>query len=123
MKQTREEKAAAARARMAELAGKFIERSATDIAAMRENLSKLESGDSQRLAEIRHLAHRMVGTGATLGFESLSDHALRIEQLAESCGAGACDDITRARIAAAIEALDTEYQRQRDRGTSGLLPL
>lgn len=110
MNQTREEKAAAAKARMAELAAKFRERTATDITTMRDALKKIGS-DRQALPEIRHLAHRMVGTGATLGFDALSERALRIEQLAESCGDG-IDETTRVKIAAAIEALDAEYRRE-----------
>lgn len=112
MNRTREEKIAAARSRMAELAEKFLERTAGEIATMRADLVKLESDDGQALAEIRHLAHRMAGTGATLGFESLSDRAQRIEQLAESCVAGRCDEITRLKIGAAVETLDAEYRRR-----------
>jgi hypothetical protein len=46
---------------------------------------KAHAGDANALAEIRHLAHRMAGTGATLGFETLGARAAGIaEQLTEA---------------------------------------
>jgi chemotaxis protein histidine kinase CheA len=103
---TREQKMAAARSRMAELAAKFLERTAGDIASMRDGLDKLSSGDATALADIRHLAHRMVGTGATLGFESLAECAHRIEQLAEGCAPGSLPDQgTREQLAGALDRL------------------
>lgn len=111
---TREQKMDAARARMAELAAKFLDRTEGDIASMRESLGRLGSGETAALGDIRHLAHRMVGTGATLGFESLSERAHRIEMLAESCPPGAPPDQSlRERLTEALDALDTEFRRQR----------
>jgi len=112
MNQAREDKAAAARARMAELAAKFIERSVRDLEAMRHGLAKLDAGQIEALLDIRHLAHRMCGTGATLGFEHLSDCAARIERLTESRPAGALPDAAaRAQIGAGIEAFGVELAR------------
>jgi HPt (histidine-containing phosphotransfer) domain-containing protein len=111
---TREQKSEAARNRMAELAAKFMNRTQDDIAAMRSAHAALERGVADPLAEIRHLAHRMVGTGATLGFESLSDRAARIEALAESCVAGSLpDERLRAELAVAIDVLESELHRLR----------
>jgi len=110
---TREQKMDAARARMAELARKFLDRTDGDIASMRSGIGRMAS-DTNALADIRHLAHRMVGTGATLGFESLSGFAHEIEKLAESCAPGVLpDDSTRRQIADAVNALDTEFRKQR----------
>lgn len=111
---TREQKMAAARSRMAELAAKFLDRTATDIAAMREGLGKLSSGDAAGAAGIRHLAHRMVGTGATLGFDSLAECAHRIEQLAEEYAPDSSPAAgTRDKLARALDLLDTELRRLR----------
>jgi chemotaxis protein histidine kinase CheA len=111
---TRDQKLAAARSRMAELAAKFLERTAGDIASMRARLEQMSSGDAAALADIRHLAHRMVGTGATLGFESLSDSAHRIEQLAENCAAGSLpEEATREQLADAIDRLGAVFAEQR----------
>jgi HPt (histidine-containing phosphotransfer) domain-containing protein len=106
-----EQKRAAVNSRLAELAAKFLERSTADVTALRTGLGQLASGDATALGEVRHLAHRMVGTGATLGFESLSQRAWHLEQLTESCPAGALpDEALRASLAAALEALNDELR-------------
>ena len=105
---SREEKAAAAKSRMAELAAKFVHRTRGDIATMREGLSRLAAGETGALGDIRHLAHRMVGTGATMGFDSISEHAHVIEQLTESCAPGVTPDAgLRAEIETALGALES----------------
>jgi chemotaxis protein histidine kinase CheA len=111
---TREQKMEAARVRMAELAAKFLERSDADIQSMRAGLARLASGDAAALGEVRHLAHRMAGTGATLGFEPLSELARRLEQLADGCEDGAIpDESARSGLAGAVDALAGELVRQR----------
>ena len=108
------ERAEAAQARLAELANKFLDRTAADIATMRRDLARVAQAEPGALGDIRHLAHRMVGTGATLGFESLSNSARRIEVLAESCPPEATpDDDLRTQLADALAALDAELQRLR----------
>jgi HPt (histidine-containing phosphotransfer) domain-containing protein len=106
MNETREERIAAAKARMAELATKFLDRTAGEIETMRTRLAQA-SEDSAALAEIRNLAHRACGTGATLGFESLSEYAHRIEALAAAQPPG-----TPAEISHAIDEMARELARQ-----------
>jgi len=106
MNETREERVAAAKARMAELAEKFLVRTAGEIETMRTRLAQAND-DSAALAEIRNLAHRACGTGATLGFESLSEFAHRVESLAASQPPG-----SQAEIARAIDELARELARQ-----------
>lgn len=114
MNQTREEKVVAARTRMAELATKFVDRSAGDLDSMRASLVKLTAGDVAALQEIRHLAHRMCGTGATLGFEGLSDCAARIERLADAQGACAMPGAAAlTQLGVGIDALGAELERLR----------
>jgi HPt (histidine-containing phosphotransfer) domain-containing protein len=109
MSEIREQKLAAARTRMAELAAKFIERTRADLRAMRRDLAKLEAGDLAALAEIRHLAHRMAGTGATLGFEALGERAARTEASIDSLPGGTSPDAqTIERLAADIAALESQ---------------
>jgi chemotaxis protein histidine kinase CheA len=109
MSQTREDKAAAARVRMAELAAKFLERSRHDLEVMRGAVAKLNAGESDALRDIYELAHRMCGTGATLGFETLGEHAARVEHLAEPGPAGTLPDQGALMLlAAGIEALAAE---------------
>jgi len=103
---TREERVAAAKARMVELAEKFLVRTQAEIDTMRARLAHV-GDDAAALAEIRNLAHRACGTGATLGFESLSDCAHRIETLAATQPPAPIDE-----IGSAIEALAQELARQ-----------
>jgi HPt (histidine-containing phosphotransfer) domain-containing protein len=112
MTEAREAKVVAAKTRMAELAAKFIERSLRELAVMRDGLVRLHAGESAALDDVRHLAHRMCGTGATLGFEALGDGAARIERLAEPCPAGALPDAAAlTQLGAGIEVLAVELAR------------
>jgi len=109
MNETREQKMAAARARMAELAAKFIERTRGDLRTMRSDLEKAGAGDVAALAAIRHLAHRMAGTGATLGFEALGERAGRTEAMIDSLPGGSPPDAaTIERLTAEIGALESQ---------------
>jgi chemotaxis protein histidine kinase CheA len=110
---TREQKLEFSRVRMAELATRFLARTDADIVAMRAALARLDKGDAEGLGEIRHLAHRMVGTGATLGFAPLSGCAQMVERIVEDCQPGQVpDESVRLNLAAAIEALVSEFSRQ-----------
>ena len=110
----REAKLDAARSRLAELAVKFLTRTEGDIATMRAGLARLSAGEAQALGEIRHLAHRMVGTGATMGFETLSGRALVIERLTEACTPGTLpDEQGRAELALALDTLSAELHKLR----------
>jgi chemotaxis protein histidine kinase CheA len=109
---SRDDRVAAAKARMAELAGKFLDRTAQDIATMRAGLARLAQGEVAAVGDVRQLAHRMVGTGATLGFESLSERAYDIESLTDRCPDGALpDETTRSSLAGFVDALDAEFRR------------
>lgn len=107
----RAEKVAAARTRMAELSAKFIDRTRGELAKMRDALARARTGDLAALGEIRHFAHRMSGTGATLGFEMLSDRAHVIEVFLDALPAGAAPDVgSLARLESDIGALDVELR-------------
>jgi HPt (histidine-containing phosphotransfer) domain-containing protein len=109
------EKVTAAQTRLMELAAKFLDRSEGDLASMRHDLGRVVSDDAAAsIGNIRHLAHRMIGTGATLGFDSLSNSARRLETLAETCPAGHMpDELLRAKLASELDALGAELQRLR----------
>ena len=98
--------AAAVKARLKELAQKFLVRTGEDLQQMREGLARLEAGDLAGLEEIRQLAHRACGTGGTLGFISLSDAASDIERLIDNSPAGTTPgEAELAQLAAGIERL------------------
>jgi hypothetical protein len=109
-KQRRAEKIAAARARMAELASKFVVRTGTELVTLRAALVR---GGRESFEEIGYLAHRMAGTGATLGFDALADHALRIEVIADERQAGPLDDATRTEIETEVAAIEAELKKLR----------
>jgi len=111
MTSTPEERVAAARARMGELAAKFTERTRGEIEVMRSRLAAFGAGDTAALADIRNLAHRICGTGATLGFESLADRAHEIEKLTATLQrGGAPDSRATTELANAIERLAQEIR-------------
>jgi HPt (histidine-containing phosphotransfer) domain-containing protein len=72
------------RIRIDQLAGQFLLRCSRDMVSSREAVARLHTGDANALQELEHLAHRICGTGASLGFESLSACASAIERLAEA---------------------------------------
>jgi chemotaxis protein histidine kinase CheA len=117
MNPSREERVAAARARMAELREKFVERTRGELATMRAGMAALEAGDASALDDLLQLSHRMTGTGATLGFDALSAHAHQVERLAEAHAPGTLPDAdARSRLRAAIDALAAELARTRSAG-------
>jgi HPt (histidine-containing phosphotransfer) domain-containing protein len=72
------------RERIKQLAEQFLQRCLRDLAFSRELVTRLRTGDAHAFKELEHLAHRMCGTGASLGFESVSADAATIERLAEA---------------------------------------
>jgi chemotaxis protein histidine kinase CheA len=109
---TSEERVAAARARMAELKEKFIERTQGELQTLRSSFATLEAGDSSALDTIVQFAHRITGTGATLGLDALSDRAQEIEKLGETLAPGSRPDAEMlGRLGAAIGALAAELDR------------
>ena len=99
---------------MTELAEKFIERTSGELESLRALITRLNAGDLQVLEDIRHLSHRIFGTGATLGFETLADCAYRVEQLSASIGP-APDSAAVLQLATAVDALEVELGRLKGR--------
>jgi len=78
------DKQAAMRDKIAVLAQRFLQRCAGDMATGREILDKLKGGNAGAFKDMEQLAHRIVGTGSSLGFQSLSTHAVSVERFAEA---------------------------------------
>ena len=109
---TPEERVVAARARMAELKEKFIQRTERELQTLRSSLAALAAGDRAALDTIVQLAHRITGTGATLGLDALSDRAQEIEKLGEEQRPGSPPDAaTLSQLDAAIGAFAAELDR------------
>ncbi len=84
-------------AKLKELGARFTERNVGDLAALDRCLERLREGAREALSEIESIAHRISGTGATLGFPAISTAAETLERLAESPDA----DVSRLSIALA----------------------
>jgi len=105
------------RERIKLLAGQFLQRCSRDVASLRALLAGMSNSDAKvfdtnALKELEHLAHRICGTGASLGFESLSTCAVAIERLAEGqAGLAAADQKVVRRLVEYIAALEIEVDR------------
>lgn len=77
-------KQAAIRDKIAVLAERFLQRCADDMATGRKLLDELKSGNAGAFKDLEQLAHRIVGTGSSLGLHSLSAHAVSVERFAET---------------------------------------
>src|ERR1700710_1150029 len=63
-----------------ELGDRFIRRSLVDVRHILDNLQvEAVLSQPQTMADLYALAHRLVGTAATLGFHELSDQAAELE--------------------------------------------
>ncbi len=75
------------KAQMAELGGKFIERTHGEVVQMHALIGQLGDGQQQALEQLLYLSHRIHGAGATFGFDAVSEHAAQIERLVEAMAA------------------------------------
>lgn len=66
----------------ASLATKFLVRTRDELATLPRLIAQCQTGARGALAEIEYLMHRIRGTGATLGFDQLSECAGSLEQAA-----------------------------------------
>ena len=102
----RADRLAAAQARLQELSARFVARSRNEVVDIRGAIARVRAGDASGLGVIQHLAHRMAGTGATLGLDALSHHAYELERLAEAQNATLPDAAVLARMDVLISALE-----------------
>jgi len=104
------------REQMKLLAGKFLKRCSGDLVTLRALVTPMGNNvkvfDAGVFKELEHLAHRICGTGASLGFESLSTCAAAIERLAEGqAGAVAVDKEVVRLLMECVVALEHEVDR------------
>ena len=65
--------------KIADIGGRYIQRTAGEIAGLRDMIAKVRAGDAAASKEIEHLAHKIYGSGAMFGFEAVSDQARVLE--------------------------------------------
>jgi HPt (histidine-containing phosphotransfer) domain-containing protein len=105
------------RERIKQLAGAFLQRCSRDVVSLRALLARLGNGDANVFdadvfRELEHLAHRICGTGASLGFEFLSTRAAAIERLAEGqAGSVTADQNVVQLLVEYVAALEIEVDR------------
>jgi HPt (histidine-containing phosphotransfer) domain-containing protein len=71
------------RLHMTQLAGKFLQRAATEAALLHEMIERAHCADAVAIDQLEHLAHKLHGSGMTFGFAAVGGCAAEIEHLIE----------------------------------------
>jgi CheY-like chemotaxis protein len=104
-----------------QLGKKFLERTKDEAVSMRKLIERAYQGDSTVMSQLRHLGHKINGTGTTLGFDSVSGCGREIEHLIEEravggrLGEGAVDSALLKRLTECTERLALEVEAATDR--------
>jgi chemotaxis protein histidine kinase CheA len=70
------------RAKMVQIAGRYLARVTREIVQLRTLVGTAASGNLDVVREIESLTHRMHGSGAMLHFDEISGHAGELERMA-----------------------------------------
>jgi HPt (histidine-containing phosphotransfer) domain-containing protein len=65
--------------KIADIAGRYIQRTAGELAGLRDLIGKVRTGNAAALKDIEQLAHRIYGSGSMFGFEAVSEQARALE--------------------------------------------
>jgi HPt (histidine-containing phosphotransfer) domain-containing protein len=65
--------------KIADIAGRYIKRTAGELAGLRDLIAKVRTGDIGAVKDIEQLAHKIYGSGSMFGFEAVSEQARRLE--------------------------------------------
>lgn len=69
--------------KIADIGGRYIQRTAGEIAGLRDLIGKARAGSTAALKDVEHLAHKIYGSGAMFGFEAVSERAHELELAAK----------------------------------------
>ena len=69
--------------KIADIAGRYIQRTAGELARLRELIAKVRAGNGAAVKEIEQLAHKIYGSGSMFGFEAVSEQARELELVAK----------------------------------------
>jgi HPt (histidine-containing phosphotransfer) domain-containing protein len=69
--------------KIADIAGRYIQRTASEIGGLRDLIARVRAGDSAATKEVEQLAHKIYGSGSMFGFEAVSDQARALELAAK----------------------------------------
>jgi HPt (histidine-containing phosphotransfer) domain-containing protein len=97
--------------KIADIGRRYIQRTAGEIAGLRDLIAKVRGGDAAALKDIEHLAHKIYGSGAMFGFEPVSEQARELELAAKDVTdprmldkLQAHADVLEQRVSAALDA-------------------
>lgn len=69
--------------KIADIANRYIQRTAGELAGLRELLEKVRGGNAAAVKDIEHLAHKIYGSGSMFGFDAVSEQARSLELTAK----------------------------------------
>ncbi len=92
--------------KIADIAGRYIQRTAGEIGGLRELIGKVREGNAAAVKDIEHLAHKIYGSGSMFGFEAVSDQARALELAAKD----ADDPGLVAKLQSHADALEVQVQ-------------
>lgn len=70
--------------KIADIAGRYIQRTAGELGGLRELIAKVQAGNTAAAKEIEQLAHKIYGSGSMFGFEAVSEQARELELVAKN---------------------------------------
>jgi HPt (histidine-containing phosphotransfer) domain-containing protein len=65
--------------KISDIGARYIQRTAGELAGLRELIAKVRAGDTTVVKDIEHLAHKIYGSGSMFGFEAVSEQARELE--------------------------------------------
>jgi HPt (histidine-containing phosphotransfer) domain-containing protein len=69
--------------KIADIGSRYIQRTAGEIAGLRELIARVRDGNVAAIKDIEHLAHKIYGSGSMFGFDAVSDQARALELAAK----------------------------------------
>jgi chemotaxis protein histidine kinase CheA len=98
---------------MRTLGARLIERTRGEIVTMRKQAEHLRAGDREVAMKFRHWAHRLHGTGASLGMAPISHRGGQMERLlVEALGSeGALDARTGEAVLEHVDRLEEDLKK------------
>jgi HPt (histidine-containing phosphotransfer) domain-containing protein len=69
--------------KIADIGGRYIQRTAGELAGLRDLIAKVRAGSAGACKDIEHLAHKIYGSGSMFGFEAVSEQARALELAAK----------------------------------------
>jgi HPt (histidine-containing phosphotransfer) domain-containing protein len=69
--------------KISDIGGRYIQRTAGELAGLRELIEQVRAGNMAVVKDIEHLAHKIYGSGSMFGFEAVSEQARELELAAK----------------------------------------